>query len=291
MADVAAWSSRPVFITSTFHDMQAERDLLRNVVFPALEEKLKARRVHLEWIDLRVGVANPAAESEAAFEAQVLKVCLEEVKRSRPFLVGLLGDRYGWVPPRERVEAAVEEAAAAEAEKSIAAALEGRSVTDLEIDFGVLSDPGQRKRSLFWFRRPLPYDAMAAETAAEYSDARATDAEAPKRAKRLEALKARVSAALPGHVFDYAAEWDGRKVIDLDGLARQVEDELWKELDAETAEARPAPELAGGGTRGTPGFRRGPGARFRRARGRAGRGRQFRGRKGRRDAARARDRR
>ena len=181
MADVGAWSSRPVFITSTFHDMQAERDLLRNVVFPALEEKLKARRVHLEWIDLRVGVANPAAESEEAFEAQVLKVCLEEVKRSRPFLVGLIGDRYGWVPSRERAEAAVEEAAVEEAERGIAAALEGRSVTDLEIDFGVVSDPEQRKRSLFWFRQPLPYDAMTPETAAEFSDAHATDPEAPKR--------------------------------------------------------------------------------------------------------------
>jgi hypothetical protein len=67
----AAWSSRPVFITSTFHDMQAERDLLRNVVFPALEERLKTRRIHLEWIDLRVGVASAAAESEEAFEAQL----------------------------------------------------------------------------------------------------------------------------------------------------------------------------------------------------------------------------
>ena len=221
--------------------MQAERDLLRNVVFPALEEKLKARRVHLEWIDLRVGVANAVADSEEAFEAQVLKVCLDEVKRSRPFLIGLLGDRYGWVPPRERAEAAVEEAAAEELERRIVAALDGRSVTDLEIDFGVLSDPEQRKRSLFWFRRALPYDVISPETAAEYNDARATDIDAPKRAQKLEALKERIRAALPNHVFDYAAEWGGRKVTGLEGWARQVEDELWKELDAETAQPRPVP--------------------------------------------------
>ncbi len=241
MADVGAWSSRPVFITSTFHDMQAERDLLRNVVFPALEEKLRARRVHLEWVDLRVGIASPSVESEEAFEAQVLKVCLEEVKRSRPFLVGLIGDRYGWVPPLDRARAAVEEAAAEEREKGLAVSLTGRSLTDLEIDFGVLSNPMQRKRSLFWFRRPLPYDTMAPQTAAEYSDARATDAEAPKRAEKLEGLKEKVRAALPDHVFDYAAEWDGRGVTCLAGWARQVEDALWKELDAETAKPRPVP--------------------------------------------------
>jgi hypothetical protein len=33
-----AWQSRPVFISSTFADMQAERDHLRNYVLPALEE-------------------------------------------------------------------------------------------------------------------------------------------------------------------------------------------------------------------------------------------------------------
>lgn len=132
---------------------------MRNVVFPALQERLKTRRVHLEWIDLRVGVADAAAEGEEEHEeheAQVLKVCLEEVKRSRPFLIGLSGDRYGRVPPPDRAKAAVDEAAIEEAETSIAAAFEGRSITDLEIDFGVLSDPEQRKRSLFWFRQPLP---------------------------------------------------------------------------------------------------------------------------------------
>lgn len=80
MERVAAWSARPVFITSTFQDMQAERDVLRNFVFPALEERLRARRQHLEWIDLRVGVATAGEAEEAKRELQVLKVCLEEVR-------------------------------------------------------------------------------------------------------------------------------------------------------------------------------------------------------------------
>ena len=48
-----AWSARPVFITSTFRDMQAERDHLRDHVFPVLEERLRERRRYLEPIDLR----------------------------------------------------------------------------------------------------------------------------------------------------------------------------------------------------------------------------------------------
>jgi len=49
------WLTRPIFISSTFRDMHAERDYLREQVFPRLEEKLRERRHHLETIDLRWG--------------------------------------------------------------------------------------------------------------------------------------------------------------------------------------------------------------------------------------------
>jgi hypothetical protein len=76
-------------------------DHLRRYVFPELEERLSFRRRHLEWVDLRVGVAT-ASHDEAEIELQVLKVCLSDVRRCRPFLIVLLGERYGRVPPNER---------------------------------------------------------------------------------------------------------------------------------------------------------------------------------------------
>jgi ankyrin repeat protein len=45
-----------IFVSSTFRDMHAERDCLRNYVYPALEERLLDRGIQLEWIDLRIGV-------------------------------------------------------------------------------------------------------------------------------------------------------------------------------------------------------------------------------------------
>jgi len=72
MNTVEVWKSRPVFVTSTFQDMQAERDHLFQHVFPALEEWLATRRHHLEWIDLRVGI--PVAAE------------VEESRRSRPYI-------------------------------------------------------------------------------------------------------------------------------------------------------------------------------------------------------------
>jgi hypothetical protein len=107
-----AWLARPVFVTSTFRDLQAERGWLRDHVFPVLEERLLARRRYLEPIDLRWGVDTAGVVEEGARELQVLKVCLAEVERSQPFLMGLPADRYGWVPPAERMRAAAGEVGA-----------------------------------------------------------------------------------------------------------------------------------------------------------------------------------
>lgn len=52
----AIWRPRPIFVTSTFRDFHAERDHLSQVVFPALEERLRERFHRLEPIDLRLVV-------------------------------------------------------------------------------------------------------------------------------------------------------------------------------------------------------------------------------------------
>jgi len=79
----------------------AERDWLHAHVFPALAERLRERYHHLEPVDLRWGVELGGADGKQAKELLVLKVCLDEIRRSRPFLIGLVGDRYGWTPPPE----------------------------------------------------------------------------------------------------------------------------------------------------------------------------------------------
>jgi tetratricopeptide (TPR) repeat protein len=210
--------------------MHEERDFLRTRVFPELEERLRARRHHLEWVDLRVGIATASAVDEQARELQVLKVCLAEVQRCRPFLIVLLGDRYGWVPPADRIGAAA-------AEQGFSADVAGRSVTDLEIDFGVFGDPEQQQRSFFYFREPLPYPQMPASVAARYSDAHCFDAAAPDRVHRLALLKYRIDRALPARVRRYSAQWDRdrQRVIGLEAWGQMVLEDIWTELDAETA--------------------------------------------------------
>lgn len=173
--------------------MHAERDWLRVHVFPVLEERLRERFHHLETIDLRWGVEASSAEQEVERERLVLTVCLREIERSRPFLIGLLGNRYGWGPPARQLCEAAREA-------GLDADLDGRSITELEILHGVLRNPEQQRRSWFYFREPLPYEAMPPAVAARYSEAHSGEPDAAGNAARLAALKARAIDTLPGRV-------------------------------------------------------------------------------------------
>ena len=188
------WQSRPIFISSTFVDMQAERDYLRNYVFPDLELRLKARRCHLEWVDLRVGI--PTAETEN----RVLEICLQEVSRCRPFLIVLLGDRYGWVPPGELADVIAREVNLS--------APPDTSVTELEILLGALAQQDHEDRTLFYFRESLPYSQMLPELAKEYCDALDPDPAAQSRAQRLQALKGEIRAKIAAdRIHSYRATW------------------------------------------------------------------------------------
>src|SRR5688500_19887707 len=128
-APSSPWRVQAVFISSTFKDMHAERDHLRHHVFPTVAERLRARRCHVEPLELRIGVETVELADESQKELKVLRVCLAEIERCRPFFLVLLGDRYGWVPPADRVAAAVGEA-------GFGADVAGKSVTALEIEVG-----------------------------------------------------------------------------------------------------------------------------------------------------------
>lgn len=90
-----------LFISSTFRDMHAERDWLNRVVFPELRSRCRRRGAEFVGVDLRWGVTGEEARQRGA-----LAVCLDEIGRCDLFL-GLLGDRYGWVPPPEEVPAEI----------------------------------------------------------------------------------------------------------------------------------------------------------------------------------------
>ena len=127
----------PVFVSSTFRDFHAERDAIRSTVVPALDAALAPYGARIEMLDLRWGVDTTEVADETLAHQQVLDVCLGEVDRCRPLFLGLIGDRFGWIPPSGRlVEAAGRAGITAEDLPSVRG--RGLSVTALEVWHGII---------------------------------------------------------------------------------------------------------------------------------------------------------
>ena len=131
-----------IFLSSTFRDFGEERDLLVRRLFPTLRARLQSRFVDLIDVDLRWGIT-----AEEAERGDVLPICLSEIDRARPFFIGFLGERYGWVPPKDAYPSHV-----LETQSWLEEHRGGKSVTELEIMHGVLNNPHMAGRALFYFR-------------------------------------------------------------------------------------------------------------------------------------------
>jgi hypothetical protein len=115
-----------VFISSTFRDMQEEREELVKQIFPQLRRLCESRGVTWGEVDLRWGVSD-----EANAEGKVLPLCLAEIEHCRPYFIVLLGERYGWAPEPRQLKARGD----SQRQQS-----EKRSTTDVEMLHGVLKD-------------------------------------------------------------------------------------------------------------------------------------------------------
>lgn len=121
-----------VFISSTFRDLQDERDELMKKTFPVLRRKAEERDVTLTELDLRWGITS--AESESG---KVVEICFREIENSVPFFIGIIGNRYGWVPSPGDLGESLRERYS-----QVNRYVERRlSVTEMEMQFGVLERP------------------------------------------------------------------------------------------------------------------------------------------------------
>lgn len=118
-----------VFISSTFQDMQDERTELIRKTFPRLREIAAQRDVTLTEVDLRWGITKEESES-----GKVMEICLREVKNSIPFFIGIIGNRYGWIPAEKDISEIVKE----RFPKVPGYVSRQLSATEIEMQFGVL---------------------------------------------------------------------------------------------------------------------------------------------------------
>lgn len=188
---MTSWKTVRVFISSTFRDMQAERDHLVRFVFPRLREELLLRRILLVDVDLRWGVTSEQDASE---------VCREIINECRPRFLCMLGGRYGWVPPGKT-----------------------RSITADEVHYGVLDQTlKDRGFAYFYFRDDAATTAIVETTPGEFSEQQGSD----NQNKLAELKQAIIAASL--NPVTYSAQWDNerRRLTGLKKFGDRVHDDL-----------------------------------------------------------------
>jgi tetratricopeptide (TPR) repeat protein len=138
-----------IFISSTFLDMHDERDYLVTKIFPALRRYCEERDVSLYELDLRWGI-----NEEESKQGKVVDICLKEIQKTTPFFIGLLGERYGWVPNEDERRKIAESTEVFEEYPWIHdELLKGTSITEIEIQDGVLRSQ-EKVNAYFYFRSP-----------------------------------------------------------------------------------------------------------------------------------------
>ncbi len=192
-----------VFVSSTFRDMQDERKYLAEHVYQELLSRCRSRRVDLVFIDLRWGI-----NDEQARGGEVLPICLAEIDNCRPFFIGILGERYGWVPESPDRHLLAEHGL----EEQI-----GKSVTEMEMIYGALSNPQVAETAFFYFRDPAYIEKIPNKDRADFLP------EGEGHRAKLKDLKNRVRASGLSLDESYASPEEVGSLILWD---------LWEAIDA-----------------------------------------------------------
>src|SRR5215471_5358876 len=197
-----------VFVSSTFRDMQPERDHLVKFIFPRLRKLCESRGVTWGEVDLRWGVTE-----EQSAQGKVLSLCLQEIHRCRPYFIGLLGELYGQSPKEISEDLANEH--------PWLLTHRGKSYTELEIIFGVLREPSMHGHAYFYFRSAEAFDALPAEKRSLYKS------ESPEAAQKVANLKRLIRNARDEQVCQLRESYQ-----DVKQLGEWVSEDFTKLIDA-----------------------------------------------------------
>jgi hypothetical protein len=112
------------------------------------------RNVLLQAIDLRWSITKKQTKQD-----KVVELCLKAIENTRPFFIGLLGERYGWVPDKKKRNRIAQKTSVFKDYPEVKAMLEeGMSITEVEIHQGVLQQPKDDVHACFYFRRQYVSD-------------------------------------------------------------------------------------------------------------------------------------
>ena len=203
MKNTVTWEKVYIFVSSTFNDMHAERDYLIKRVFPAVRAFCGEHKLDLLDVDLRWGIT----EEDAAKNKRVVDICLSNLDRCRPFFIGLLGQRRGWIPGLQDINPDT-----LKKFPGLSRYLGRNSMTELELIHGILDPMNATEkvmRHAFLLRRDPSYlkDIQDPEILAVYYDRPAGEGDTPVLNQIISAAQ-RSSGGKSVSVCRYEADWD-----------------------------------------------------------------------------------
>ncbi len=224
-----------IFLSSSFRDMHAERDYLLTHIFPRLELLLRRSGYRLNVVDLRGTAQDCEAE---AYEREVFRMCLDEVDRCKPRMLGLIGFRYGWIP---FIEGESDEQMTLIAKKHSREhglslrEISGKSITHLEILYGLRVMDIDK---CFFFIRAL--QSLPGTTEEDLSLFISGDEDLKKvfelgnHLKQVYGVKKIAPPGEPGHHLQfYSAELAGTHVMGLKEFGELVYNNLFASFNSE----------------------------------------------------------
>ncbi len=199
------------FLSSTFNDMQTERDIMRFQVEDNINNIVREKEVEVSFIDLRWGVHVDSVE-ENEYDKKVLEICLNEIKKTKPYFIVFLGERYGWIPTKDDVQSVAYQAGIEESY------LVDKSVTEIEIKYAT-NTFSDLSKCLFYFRRPVDFgkDDSARKKYVSQGD----------EAEKLNSIKEYLVEHFPNQIRQYSASWDEKAqsfVVEQDFEQRLMQD-------------------------------------------------------------------
>lgn len=203
---------KKLFVSSTFKDMQLERDALQKHIIPDLNMRLIDHGTKITQTDLRWGISTSQMSADEG-EQKVLNVCLEEINKARPYMIVMIGDRYGWEPSTAIIEMAAKG-------REISLNTNSISVTQLEIEYIAFTGRWDESRIFFYFR-DFDYGDMSPEERQTY------ECESPEARRKLEELKKRIEKRFPSQINHYTLRYEDGKILGIEQFERLVTDDLY----------------------------------------------------------------
>ncbi|RDD44588.1 Telomerase protein component 1 [Trichoplax sp. H2] len=186
------WKTIRLFVSSTFKDFHAEREVLVKQVFPELRIWCEKLKLHLIECDLRWGVPKEATSEET------LRICLGEIDRCYednqwPFFLNLSSHRSGWIPGKSDVPQYLAREYGW---------IFGTSITEMEIIHGAFRRANPN--ALFLIRDPSFISSLPEKLKEHFSETTSDTMD------KMELLKRCIKGRFPeSRVITYACEFDG----------------------------------------------------------------------------------